>query len=197
MGHINWQSLSVNPGKPNVQQHQELLDIMADHSLHQLVDKSTRKDKTLDLMLKNYPSFFDNVETAPPIGASDHDIVVTKCNISLKRNKCKSRNILQYTKANWDGVKSDIDSVYNTMLEQQDKTNIDELWRMFKDRVHTSISKNIPKKLVKGNKKLPWITDPLRRKMRWWLKQWLRVESRPGRRGASKSTQIPNQGHRG
>ena len=73
-GHIDWTSSSTIPGKPNAKQHQDLLDLIADHSLTQIVVKPTRNDKTLDLIITNYPSIVDNLETIPPIGEADHDI---------------------------------------------------------------------------------------------------------------------------
>ena len=57
--------------KKNIKQHQELLDIIADHALTQLVNMPTRKDKTLDLLLTNYPSIVNNIETIQPIGEAD------------------------------------------------------------------------------------------------------------------------------
>ena len=44
----SFQNSLQRKGKPNVKQHQEILDIIADHSLTQIVDKPTRNDKTLD-----------------------------------------------------------------------------------------------------------------------------------------------------
>ena len=75
LGHIDWTSSSTLPGKPNAKQHQDLLDLIADHSLTQIIDKPTRNDKTLDLIITNYPSIVDNLETIPPIGEADHDIL--------------------------------------------------------------------------------------------------------------------------
>ena len=42
---MDWETLSVFPGKPD----QQFLDIINDNSLTQVVNKTTRKDKTLDL----------------------------------------------------------------------------------------------------------------------------------------------------
>ena len=58
LGHIDWTSSSTIPGKPNVKQHQDLLHLIADHSLTHIVDKPTRNDKTLDLIITNYPSIY-------------------------------------------------------------------------------------------------------------------------------------------
>jgi hypothetical protein len=62
---MDWETLSVFPGKPNQKQHQQFLDIINDNSLTQVVNKTTRKDKTLDLILPNYPATVNKVETFP------------------------------------------------------------------------------------------------------------------------------------
>jgi hypothetical protein len=56
LGHMDWQTLSVFPGKPNQKQHQQFLDIINDNSLTQVVNKTTRKDKTLDHIFNKLPS---------------------------------------------------------------------------------------------------------------------------------------------
>ena len=58
LGHIDWTSSSIIPGKPNVEQHQDLLDLIAYRSLTQMVDKPTRNDKTVYLIITNYPSIY-------------------------------------------------------------------------------------------------------------------------------------------
>ena len=75
IGHIDWTFSSSIPGKPNLKQHHDLLDLIADHSLTQIVDKPARKDNTLDLIITNYPSIVDNLETIPLIGEADHNIL--------------------------------------------------------------------------------------------------------------------------
>ena len=97
LGHIDWMSSSLIPGKPNVKQHQYLLDLIADHSLTQIVDKPTRNDKTLDLIIT---SIVDYLETIPPIREADHDILSLEITVSLRRCKHKPRQILKYSKAN-------------------------------------------------------------------------------------------------
>ena len=87
LGHIDSTSSSTIPGKPNAKQHQDLLDLIADHSLTQIVDKPTRNDTTLDLIIMNYPSIVDNLETIPPIGEADHDILSLEITVSLRRCK--------------------------------------------------------------------------------------------------------------
>ena len=177
LGHIDWTSSSIIPGKPNVKQHQEILDIIADHSLTQIVDKPTRNDLTLDLIITNYPSIVDNFETIPPIGEADHDILSLEITVSLRRCKHKPRQVLKYSKANWDNIKQDLKTKYHKINQSQDSQDIDSMWNLFKDSLQMSISKNIPTKTTKYDNKLPWISDELRKKMnKYRRKQSLQVE---------------------
>jgi len=165
LGHIDWNSSSIIPGRPNVKQHQELLDLVADHSLTQIVDKTTRNDKILDLILANYPSIVDNLETIPPIGEADHDILLLESTISLRRCKQKNRKVLKYSKANWDNIKQDIQKTHSTIQQMENTHDIDTIWNTFKNDLQTSINKNIPTKTIKHANKLPWVSDNLRKKM--------------------------------
>ena len=73
---------------------------MNDHSLEQMVTKPTRGDRTLDLIFTNSPSSVNKVETMPPIGNADHDIVYAEFSLTLKRKKKptrKSINIIKQT----------------------------------------------------------------------------------------------------
>ena len=140
-GHIDWTSSSTIPGKPNAKQHQDLLDLIADHFLTQIVDKPTRNDKTLDLIITNYPSIVDNLETIPPIGEADHDILSLEIAVSLRRCKNKPRQILKYSKANWDSIKQDLKTTYHKINQSQDSQDIDSIWNIFKDSLQMSISK--------------------------------------------------------
>ncbi|CAC5396555.1 unnamed protein product [Mytilus coruscus] len=87
LGHINWDIPCTIPSKPDIKLHEQLLNIINEHSLEQIVKKPTRGDRTLDLILTNIPSIVNKVETMPPIGNADHDIVYAECALSLKRNK--------------------------------------------------------------------------------------------------------------
>ena len=146
LGHIDWSVPYVLPGKPDSAQHHQLINIINDLSLEQIVDKPTRGERTLDLILTNTPSLFNGIKTLPPVGNADHDIVFTECETSLKRIKKQSRTIFKYTKANWENIKSDIKSMTNTMTDNYTSSTIDDLWDIFKQGLLTSINKNIPQK---------------------------------------------------
>ena len=47
LGNIVWSIPPFITGKPDAKQHHQLLDIIADHNLHQVTDKPTRNERTL------------------------------------------------------------------------------------------------------------------------------------------------------
>ena len=165
MGYMDWSVPSVITGKPNLQQHKLLLDIINDHSLTQTVNVPTRQDKILDLFLTNYPSIVNNLETMPPIGESDHNIVFSECVTSLRRCQPKPRKIQQFSKANWDKINEDISKLHNQILQEKESYSTEDLWNHFKTSLSQTLSENIPEKQLK-QATLPWITKDLRRKIK-------------------------------
>ena len=165
LGHIDWSIPYVPPGKPDSIQHHKLIDILNDMSLEQLVDKPTRGERTLDIILTNTPSLFNGIKTLPPIGKSDHDIVFTECNTSLKRIKRQRRTVFKYCKANWENIRTDINTITDTMQDKYSTYNIDKLWDIFKTSLLTSINNNIPQKTITNRMKLPWVNNKLRKQI--------------------------------
>ncbi|KAK3090224.1 hypothetical protein FSP39_010191 [Pinctada imbricata] len=163
LGHIDWPNLCTIPSKPDASQHQMLLNIINDNHLHQTVNIPTRKDRILDLLLVNNPTFVTKITTLPPIGSSDHDIVYAEIDTWLKRVKGPPRKVLKYNKANWDGIRSDLEKTYTEIKNQYPTHNINQLWNIFKTNLTNSINTYIPSKLIRCKHRLPWVTDKLRR----------------------------------
>ena len=88
-----------------MQSQQQLLDIIGEHCLTQVVDITTRNDKTLDLLFTNFPSPVNKVKGMPPICKADHDIVYVEYDIKTKRIKQASRKIYLYKRADMVGLK--------------------------------------------------------------------------------------------
>ncbi|XP_063417026.1 uncharacterized protein LOC134699347 [Mytilus trossulus] len=139
LGHIDWKTPAVISCKPDASLHQQLLDLLNDNNLTQVVNKNTRNDTTLDLLCMTNPSFVNRVETLPPIGASDHDIVYSEINLALPQNKQQAHKILNYKKANWDQIEKDLISTYNQLKQNENNMSLDELWNTFKTNIQKSI----------------------------------------------------------
>ena len=175
LDHMNWDIPSIITGRPNPQQHKMLLDILNDHSITQVVTIPTRQDKILELILTNYPSIVDKLETMPPIGESDHDIVYTECATSLRRCHAKPRKVLQFSKAKWDQINTDLTQLHDKILLEKDSNTVEQLWDEFKTCLSKTLSENIPEKILK-QRNLPWITNDLRRKINKLKKKMLKCK---------------------
>ena len=175
-GDFNLGIPSIITGKPNLQQRKMLLDILNDHSLTQFVTIPTRQDKSLDLVLTNYPSTADKLETMPPIGESDHDIVYTECATSLRRCQAKPRKVLQFSKAKWDQINIDLTQLHDKILLEKDSNTVEQLWDEFKPAFPKHSLKTYLNKILK-QRNLPWITNDLRRKINRLKKKMLKCKN--------------------
>ncbi|KAK3093897.1 hypothetical protein FSP39_021583 [Pinctada imbricata] len=133
-----------------------------DFSLEQIVNRPTRGERILDLILTNKPTSFNDPKILPPLGKSDHDIAFVECNISLKRVRKQTRTIFKYRQSNWDKIRIDIKEMTDNMLENYKTKDIDQTWNYFKNTLLKSINENTPTKTITSKMKLPWITNQLR-----------------------------------
>lgn len=163
LGHINWSIPSVTPGKPDQDLHNQLLDILNDNNLTQVVDKKTRNDRTLDLLCMSNPSHINRIETLPPVGHSDHDIIFSEINFKMPNTNQIPHKVVIYKKANWKEIEKDLNNTYKHLKENQTNMTIDELWSKFKNDTLETIDKHIPKKTLGKKSKLPWLNRDLKR----------------------------------
>jgi hypothetical protein len=77
---------------------------------------SSRKERTLDLILVTNPAIINKVHTLPPLGLSDHDVVYIEADIWLRKVRQQPRKILKYDKANWDNIKSDLEDTLKKII---------------------------------------------------------------------------------
>ena len=127
-----------------------------------MTDKATRNDRILDLFFTSIPSTANKVTTLPPIGKADHDIVDIENDIWFKRVREAPRKIYKYNQAQWDNIKSDLDTTLQSLKQDHDK-DINSLWNIFKVNLLTSIEKNVPTKMITYKHRLPWVTNSLRK----------------------------------
>ena len=91
---INWESLCSN------NEDSKLLDFYSDHFLTQFVDKPTRGQNILDLILATEEEIITDVNVGCPLAAGDHGIV--RYNMEIGGNKDYSTiSRLNYRAAKW------------------------------------------------------------------------------------------------
>ena len=86
----------------------------------------------LDLYLTNNPTLVRSYDTVP--GISDHEMFVVDSNISPPKIKPKRRKIFQYTKADWDKVRSDLAEGTNDILAEPELSqhSMEDNWKKYK-----------------------------------------------------------------
>ena len=162
---ISWQVPSVLPGSSNFNTHQLLIDISQHHGLSQMVTEPTRLNNTLDLFFTNLPTLIQEVEVVP--GLSDHDAVIVQSKMRMSLAKQANRKIPLYSKANWQAIRADLQSLENKISDLiLQGTDVDSVWRKFRDSILFAVSQHVPHKMSRKHLSLPWITTQLRRQIR-------------------------------
>ncbi len=160
----NWKDRILKPGCRYVHLHHKFGEILDDRSLVQLVEEPTRGKNTLDLVCTSAPSKVNRVEVIP--GISDHDCPLVEVDVSPVRRRQKPRDILLYSKANWDNMAQELEEVSKEIQEQAETSTVSQLWTKFKNAIMDAISRHIPKKTCKSKEQLPYITPEIKKLMK-------------------------------
>ncbi len=127
-----------------------------------MVIMPTRQENILYLFLINTPSLVENTETLPSLGTSDHDIVFHELHIKIGRPFQPKRQIMMYSRSNWEDFKSGLSEFGNTFINS-DHTDPNSAWNMFNNELNKLSSLHIPTKMCNSRRDLPWITPQILR----------------------------------
>ena len=158
----DWPMLTLKTDCPYVEQHRKLLKLIQDHGMEQMVKEPTREDNILDLVISNHPHNIPRIEVAP--GLSDHRIVFFEYTATPPRIRQPPRLIPLYEKADWIGIKTEMEKLHQT-LKTGGKVTTEEIWQAFKDTLQEAIRRFIPHKKARMKASKPWVTIELRRKI--------------------------------
>ncbi len=166
--HINWETYTAS-GTNDIDIHQFLIDISLKFGLTQLIRQPTRQGNILDLVFTSNPSLIKSTTVIP--GLSDHDIPLIDSLTRPKYNKCKKRQVLLYSKANWDDLQRACTEISENIQDLSRKGHdIKSLWNHFKTSLLSEISSKIPSKTIRTKNDLPWFGKDLKRMLRKKLK---------------------------
>ena len=74
--------------------------------------------------------------------------------------KQANRKIPLYSKANWQAIRADLQSLENKISDLiLQGTDVDSVWRKFRDSILLAISQHVPHKMSRKHLSLPWITS--------------------------------------
>jgi len=158
---IDWDTNTITVDCDNKQLHEHLLDILSDHHLTQMQREPTRFGNTLDLYCANKPGLVKYITTNP--GISDHDTIVVDALLRPEYVKKKSRRIYLYNKADWEAMKTGINTFTSEYLASLEDHSVDENWVSFKQNLQELVDQHVPSRQSRSRQHLPWITPAIRR----------------------------------
>ena len=140
---LNWDSMIST----SFTEGNRLLDFVNNEFLHQWVDKPTRGNNILDIVLSTEDNLVSNLNIGEKLGNSDHNIIRFQINIpQVKVDKIKKK--LDYRRGNFNELKECVKN-----LEYNDTGNIDIHWESFLESYTEKRSRCIPLKQVQSNGK--------------------------------------------
>ena len=152
---IDWKANQVVGHQyPNLT-NQTFLSKITDMGLHQVNDKPTKVNATLDILCTHHPSLVTKTAVIP--GLSDHDIVLVYSRI-IKSNKTKptARNISIWKQADFEAIRSETAAFSEDFTSNPPDTAEDQ-WQAIRSHLHSMMEKHVPTKTCSTKHHQPWI----------------------------------------
>ena len=93
-------------------------------------------------------------------------MVVTDIDIIPQHIKQKPRKIYIFSKANWDKIFDDMEQLSSEITSASPSSTMEDLWNSFISGIGKSMDRNIPTKVCKNRKSLPWYNKDLKMMVR-------------------------------
>ena len=164
---IDWANKDLNTGAKPIES--QMLDTINDCFLHQHVREPTRwrneQASTLDLIFTKEEEDIRNIEVMPPVGGSDHGVVVGDFVCEWK-SKVEFKPRRMYYKGKYDKIIEGLERV-DWESEFANKT-VQECWNIFRKKLEELVSEFIPMTKPRDFNE-PWMNWRL---MRIWKKKY-------------------------
>ena len=142
----------------------------------QLINRPTRLDAVLDLVISNRPENISNIKIGDGLGSSDHNIITFDLQCKITRPCQPSKQIYDYQNANWDNFRLELSHVsWDTILN--DDVSIDCVWNNWKRVFFKAVHNNIPSRAIKSKRNVPWITSEIRKLFHKRKRLWKKAKS--------------------
>jgi hypothetical protein len=167
------------------------LDLCSEFSLNQLnTNSSTCHGNILDLVLTTTPDVFSDICSSSLCFESDHFPLEFNMKITIKRNRGKSREMLNFKKANFSQINSELCKIDLVgMIESSD--SVDTACQLLFDKLNVIIKQNVPTVSIKKHADPPWFDKSIRHLRNCKNSAW-----RNYKRHNSKSSRSKFKGYR-
>ena len=152
---INWTSWTTSGGQESPEN--QFVEACRDCFLHQHVKRYTRRrgddePSTLDLILTNEEMQVSDIKHLPPLGKSDHDVLLFDFQCYLDYSK--SKEIFYFTKGNYVAMKKALrDSNWIDdfiKLANDPETKPEDLWKLLKSKILELRNQFVPRGTPNG-----------------------------------------------
>ena len=93
----------------------------------------------------------------------DRDAVMVESSLRPHKIAKPTRKVHIYRKADYAEFGEDLRNFKDDFLEQAERSDVNQLWTRFKDKIISGMEKYVPSKLLKGTKhRKPWATKPVK-----------------------------------
>jgi hypothetical protein len=162
---IDWSNLHVKSQAHDIDVQKAVIDITTNIGMTQVHNEPMRENNLLDLIFTMNPSLIKSSTNIP--GISDHAIIITDMETKPHYQKATPRKRYIYSKANWNKVKEDLQSLEKELrMGYTNRESSENIWQTFKRKLFSSLDENIPSKTIKSNNNLPWINHKVRKKIK-------------------------------
>ena len=164
---VDWKDKDLKRGAKRIDGL--MLDVVNDCFLHQHVQEDTRfrneQSSILDLVFTKEERDVRNVELQPPLGGSDHAIVMGDFVTEWKSRIVQKPRRL-YHKGDYKKIKEELNCVqWNREFENK---QVQECWDIFRVKLEALVEKYIPMSTPKDYNE-PWMNNSL---MKMWKKKY-------------------------
>ncbi len=153
------------------------LESTQDGMLNQHIKEPTRwregqKANTLDLLFTSKDGLVSDIEVLPPIGKSDHGVVLFNIHRSFGKDTTTRKKFL-YEKGNYAEINKRLDIDWNSLLEDK---STEESWQLLKSKVSEACQEYIPTITISGERREqpPWMTKECLLKVKEKKNAWRR-----------------------
>ena len=152
--------------------------MIQDCFLVQHVDKPTRGNNILDLVLTSEEGMVSDLAVEEPLNTSDHSTVFFKLICAdLKVDNCHSSDIFEYNfnRANYTKINKEIsDTNWDSLFSD---LGVADMWVRFLSTINDIIKNNVPKRKGVGkNSNNPWYSRKLKRLKKKKIRAWKKAE---------------------
>ena len=143
----------IHSSEGNTREGEMMRDICLKNGLRQLVRGPTRNENLLDLALTDIESAGATVSSK----IADHSIVSIRLNLILPQTASHERKVWTYRKADWDGLKDELQLTDWSFTACSDSSRAAILMT---ELILEKASKHIPQRVLHTKKSShPWLTD--------------------------------------